>query len=53
MRYKFEAMPLEDLKQIPMTPETADVHANSDMHYTHEFKEQVLMDTEGVIEGRY
>lgn len=36
-----------------MTPKTAKVLASSDMHYTHEFKEQLLMDTEGVIDGKY
>ena len=53
LRVRMNEMALEDLKQIPMTRETADVGASSDMHYTHEFKEQLLMDTEGVINGEY
>ena len=53
MRRRFDELPLEELKTIPMSPETAKVHANSDMHYTGEYKEQILMDTEGVIAGRY
>ena len=53
LKYKLDQMALENLKQIPMTRDTANVYASSDMHYTHEFKEQLLMDTEGVIDGQY
>ena len=51
MRYK--DMALEEYKEIPMTPSTADVIASSDEHYSREKKEQLLMDTEGVIDGAH
>ena len=52
-KYKFDQMAIEDMKELPITLETADVFVNSECKHEGMNKEQLLKDTEGEVDGEH